>query len=135
MLKDYDSITGKNHYKWKGDKANYSPKHMWIRRHYGRAYKCEFKDNTCGQFFEWSNKDHKYSRNIEDWQQLCRSHHSRYDKKIFGYVHWNLGYRKKKNISCLFCSKVFYPPKKDSKFCSQSCNMRYRNRKLKERNK
>lgn len=73
-------IHGINHYNWKGDNAGKKAIHMWVVRIKGKAkeYKCEH----CGkQAFDWSNKDHKYRRVLEDYQALCRSCHEQYDVK------------------------------------------------------
>lgn len=32
---------GEDSRRWKGDGASYQAKHMWIRKHYGDARKCE----------------------------------------------------------------------------------------------
>ena len=62
---------------WKGDDVGYNALHNWIAKHFKKSILCEI----CGLFrkLEWSNKDHKYSRNREDWQYICRSCHRRYD--------------------------------------------------------
>lgn len=75
--KHYENITEKNHYLWKGDSAGYHAKHEWIGKRLGKASICE----NCGttKNVEWSNKNHKYSRNLKDWQQLCAKCHTSYD--------------------------------------------------------
>lgn len=65
--------------RWKGDDVGYSGVHIWVYKEKGKANRCEFADDTCSSFFEWSNISQLYRRNIDDWRQLCRSHHSRYD--------------------------------------------------------
>ncbi len=70
---------------WKGENALYSAKHRWIRRHYGNPDKCE----DCGTIgnkvngrwnIDWSNIDHKYRRNREDYSGRCHECHDKYDK-------------------------------------------------------
>jgi len=64
---------------WKGDKAKKATIHDWVRTRRGRAreHHCEL----CGkQAVDWSNKDHKYSRNLDDYWALCRKCHREYDK-------------------------------------------------------
>lgn len=73
--------TGSKNSRWKGNKVSYSGLHHWVTREKGKASYCEFADETCNGGFEWSNISNKYYRNLEDWQQLCKSHHRRYDKK------------------------------------------------------
>lgn len=62
---------------WKGNNAQKRSIHDWISRNFGQEPKCEM----CGkeQTIEWSNIDHLYSRNRQDWQRLCRSCHMKYD--------------------------------------------------------
>ena len=122
--------SGNKSHNWKGSDTVYSSKHTWIRNNHGAANKCEMKDETCSKCFQWSNKNHKYSRNMKDWQQLCASHHKRYDFKKFSQVSYWLGYRKYTDRECEYCKKPFYPKKVNSKFCSKSCNMYDRNRKI-----
>lgn len=93
--KAYASRSGNLHHSYKGENAGYCSKHGWIKKIYGKANKCKIQDETCKGRFEWSNKDHKYSRNLEDWQMLCCSHHKRYDIKKFNIIPWNKGNRNK----------------------------------------
>jgi len=71
---------GENNPMWKGNNAKKNPKHRWIDRKLGKAknYKCII----CGkQAYGWSNKDHTYTRNLEDYQPLCCSCHLKWDYK------------------------------------------------------
>lgn len=73
---------GENHGMWKGDKAGYTAKHMWIQRQFGKADRCE----ECGldklpvgmkRYFDWVNLDGKYSRNRETWKKMCKKCHTK----------------------------------------------------------
>lgn len=75
------ALTGMSNHEWKGDAASYVAKHTWLYRHYGKAMRCDQTDDSCKGRFEWSNISRTYIRTIEDWQQLCRSHHVRFDRK------------------------------------------------------
>lgn len=77
----HKQITGSNNSRWKGENVSYSGLHYWVRREKGKAQFCEIADETCMGRFEWSNISNKYYRNLEDWQQLCKSHHRRYDQE------------------------------------------------------
>ena len=69
---------GSENYYWKGDDAKYGSIHGWVNKNFNLPKKCEL----CGctdKKLEWSNKDHKYKREISDWQAVCRSCHRRYD--------------------------------------------------------
>ncbi len=69
----------KNHY-WKGDDAQYGSIHGWINKNFVLLHKCEIC-NSQKKKLEWSNKDHNYKRNKEDWQAICRYCHRKYDKE------------------------------------------------------
>lgn len=66
---------------WKGDDASYAAKHMWIYQRKGKASKCELKDDTCKGEFQWSNISREYKRDVNDFWELCISHHVRFDMK------------------------------------------------------
>lgn len=71
---------------WKGKSATIGSIHCWVRRNWSSMPSCEI----CGALndgsitFDWSNKDHKYSRERTDWQHVCRSCHNIYDQKHNG---------------------------------------------------
>jgi len=56
------------------------PAHNWIKKLMGSArnYNCEICETK--QARHWSNKNHKYEKEIKDWQALCVKCHSFYDK-------------------------------------------------------
>jgi len=64
---------------WKGTNVKYSSLHCWIRDNFEKKMECE----TCGKkcVTDWSHKTHIYTRNREEWQELCRSCHQFYDYK------------------------------------------------------
>lgn len=61
--------------RWKGDKAGYVAKHMWIIKHYGNALFCENDKTHKAKRYEWSNISGKYKRARSDYRQLCPSCH------------------------------------------------------------
>lgn len=71
------------HYLWKGDAAKKGAIHDWIRRNWGKADHCT-NPNCLGKStrFDWSKKDHNtpYTRNIDEYQQICKSCHQLYDR-------------------------------------------------------
>lgn len=77
---------GEKIHNWKGDKAAYSSKHLWIVREKGKAKygKCVDCGNTqeAGPRLEWSNVDHKYKRKVEDYSIRCKKCHVKFDKLI-----------------------------------------------------
>lgn len=94
------SLTGKKqpnnsnelHHEWKGEKAGYFAFHAWIKRKYGKAKKCENpnckypRKNALGKIikkpkrFEWALiHGKKHDHKVENYWQLCKSCHVRYD--------------------------------------------------------
>jgi hypothetical protein len=71
--------TGETHHQWRGDKASYAAKHMWVGKRFGKADHCEFDPSHVNTRFEWSNISGKYRRERSDWRQLCASCHRKLD--------------------------------------------------------
>lgn len=67
---------------WKGDDVGLTAIHSWIKRKLGNPMKCDICGSTSKKRYDWSNKDHKYSRNKDDWQRLCVSCHRKFDNKF-----------------------------------------------------
>ncbi len=61
------------------DNPGYQALHAWVRKWGGTADYCEMADGTCKGKYEWSNISHKYKRDLNDYQQLCSSHHGKFD--------------------------------------------------------
>lgn len=82
------SQANEKHYEWKGEDANYSSKHHWIRKILGKPSTCQ----NCGRqnrpgsdgrsTIQWANVDHKYSREPKDYIPLCPSCHQYYDQRL-----------------------------------------------------
>ena len=76
------SLTGKfgeESRRWKGDKASYVAKHMWIIKHYGKASMCEKCGTVTASRYEWANISGEYRRESSDYMQLCPSCHRKMD--------------------------------------------------------
>ena len=71
---------------WKGEKAKKSSIHCWVRRNFVSDNVCELCGTKNALAYDWSNKDHKYSRDRKDWKKLCRSCHIKYDSKHNGWM-------------------------------------------------
>ena len=69
---------GNQHVGWKGGVETYTNLHKFINDEKGKAknYKCVMCNN---QAMDWSNIDHRYSRNLEDYRPMCRSCHMKWD--------------------------------------------------------
>ena len=58
--------------------------HNWVRRAYGAPTHCELcgrKRLSKKELFDWSCKTHNYIRDKNEWWQLCRKCHVRWDIK------------------------------------------------------
>ena len=64
---------------WKGKNTGYAGIHKWLNDNYKKPESCII----CGKNkkLELSNKDHKYSRNIKDYQWICHKCHVKYDRE------------------------------------------------------
>lgn len=78
--------------RWKGSSASYEAKHMWVRKHYGKPYKCQQKGCSYPKKvnagrdvikkpsrYEWANISGEYKRERSDWVMLCPSCHRKID--------------------------------------------------------
>lgn len=73
---------------WKGEETSVNGKHRWIQLHWEKTGICE----ECGErpiskgrnkyATHWSNNDHLYKRDREDWQELCPKCHYKKDKEL-----------------------------------------------------
>lgn len=76
-------IANEKHPMWRGDNASYDAIHLWVRRNKGKAQKCNHCPATAETTkIHWANIDNKYSRNLEDYFELCAKCHWAYDKKF-----------------------------------------------------
>ena len=73
------NMIGDKNTAWKGDDAGYTSVHMWVRKHWGKDKVCEICGTTRHSKYVWANKNHKYSRNRDDWMRLCSKCHFNYD--------------------------------------------------------
>lgn len=75
--------SGENNHKWKGDDVSYRSLHKWVAYYKGSATKCENCGKTgAGRQIQWSNNDHSYKRNLDDWTSLCVKCHKAHDKLL-----------------------------------------------------
>ena len=90
LSKNHADFRGNKSYGWKGQNASYGSKHRAIQTIKGKPIKCEYCEKIgSGHQIHWANKDHKYSRNPDDYISLCASCHQKYDIKHNGYIRFN----------------------------------------------
>lgn len=69
---------------WRGDDAVDESLHDWLREHHPKTGTCE-KCGTCpdGRGTEYAFRHHPYpyTRKREDYMELCRRCHARFDRK------------------------------------------------------
>lgn len=74
---------------WKGGVSHYRCVHGSLAKWHGKATKCENKENNLfdfkctgeSEFYDWAKKmNSKYTSDINDYYQLCRLCHHKYDK-------------------------------------------------------
>lgn len=56
--------------------------HNWIKAQNIETLQCKICGSNSN--LEWSNKDHKYRKNLNDWQYVCRKCHMKYDREKNG---------------------------------------------------
>ena len=74
------ALQGTNSYRWNGDDVNLHQKHRRIWKLKGKAKRCSDCGTTKGRI-HWSNKDHKYSSDPNDYVERCVRCHHKYDKE------------------------------------------------------
>jgi len=66
---------------WKGDNVGIDGVHKWVVKYKGKVK--EYKCIDCGkQGYHWSNIDHKYKRDLDDYIPRCSKCHKKYDKNL-----------------------------------------------------
>lgn len=70
--------------------TTYNTIHQWNIRHWPKKHVCEHCGATTAKRYEWSNKSGEYRRDRDDWQELCRSCHIKYDREVLG-INWSKG--------------------------------------------
>lgn len=131
-MKISKSNTGEKSSQWKGDYAKYQALHAWIRKHHLPAdHCCNPKCLGKSKEYQWAlKKGKKYSRDIKDYQQMCRSCHRLMDitNETKEKISTSLKKLPKsgKKINCLVCGKEIYvyPSRINKKYCSFECKIK-----------
>lgn len=81
-----------------GTTQEYKALHGWIRRNFKRPAGCEHCGDTGAKRYDWATIDNRYTKNREDWENLCRRCHIKSDgrinqlkKGLEGASPWNIG--------------------------------------------
>lgn len=85
-------LKNEKHPLWKGDKVSYKGLHLWLKRNFGKANKCEHCYNPVAKRYEWALiKGKKYQHKRENFIQLCTKCHHNYDESPVrdGVKPWN----------------------------------------------
>lgn len=113
--------------RWKGDKAGYVAKHMWLTKHYSHE---KTKCVNCGKGadevsrLEWANVSGEYKRERSDYICLCPPCHRKMDFKKTHCVHGhelnkaNLKINSNGHRTCRICVRAMsqrYMEKKNAK--------------------
>lgn len=73
-------ISGKNHHLWKGDNVGYFALHHWLKRHKKKMNICESCGTKDSDWYDWHNISGEYRRDVDDFIELCRKCHYRFDR-------------------------------------------------------
>jgi len=71
---------GEKNHQWKGNEAGYQAIHIWIRSQLTKPERCQ-KCYKKKSDLDCCNISGEYKRTLDDWQYLCRSCHTKYDKR------------------------------------------------------
>jgi hypothetical protein len=93
---------------WKGENAGYTAIHHWVRKRKNNLNICE----KCGKktdFLDLANISQKYSRDLSDWEYLCRRCHMEKDGRLYKLAN-NPNARIKRGlmVNCELCNKKVY---------------------------
>lgn len=83
---------GDKKFKRTGESFNYYARvHRWITYHYGKASKCDNVECTKeSKLFQWALlKGKKHEKNIDNYMQMCRKCHAKYDYDEEIWKNWH----------------------------------------------
>ena len=72
---------------WKGDEVKYGSLHVWVKVRKPKPLLCE----KCKSVppYDLTSIDDRYTRNVEDWQWLCRRCHMESDGRLIRFTNLN----------------------------------------------
>lgn len=86
MRDNAPDFTGDKNPNWRGDKVGKIGIHIWLRKNFIKKRMCEFCGfkSTHPLKIDWALiKGKEYQRKRENFMELCRSCHAKYDRKGF----------------------------------------------------
>lgn len=75
-----EANTGERSHNWKGDAVGYASLHEWVRKRIPKPLICPRCHTRLT--IDLSNKDNKYTRDLNDWEWLCRICHMEIDGRL-----------------------------------------------------
>ena len=93
---------GPEHPRWKGDKIDKGPLHLWIHYNKPKPDLCEECHNTPPTLVH--NIPKTYTRNLDEWKWICYKCHSKVHKDTMKRpdvtgLHWKVPNRKKPTLT------------------------------------
>lgn len=105
----------------------YERVHKWIKYHYGSASKCDNKNcEKKSDKFDWALKRGlKYEKNRDNFNQLCKSCHSKQDSTEIKKAKLSKAFNSLSEKKCEDCKQTF-PMKLAQKVCNKCHKIRRR---------
>lgn len=78
-----------NHPMWKGNDVKLGALHLWVKRRLRNPKSCPKCGSVPknGRSLDLANKSNRYSRDLSDWEWLCRSCHMKKDLNVLNFKH------------------------------------------------
>lgn len=73
---------GAENSQWKGESATSTRVHDWLRRNYPKSGVCEECGKEGKTDYAFRHHPEKYTRNREDYRELCRPCHLAFDEEV-----------------------------------------------------
>jgi len=83
--KKHPEKTGEKHHNWKGDDAGLAALHAWVKRRLPKPDLCEICNKVHPT--DLASVDHKYVRDLNQWQWLCKKCHFHSDGRAEKLYH------------------------------------------------
>lgn len=72
---------GDEHHAWKGDEVSYWGLHSWLKKNFPKTGVCDDCGVVAGsRAHDYASVGHTYTRDRNDWRELCRKCHKKLDR-------------------------------------------------------